>query len=237
MVAIRVANEIGGDKVIDVAQRLGVRSPLHNYNSLALGAQEVTLLEMTQAYGAMATEGYNIEAHGIARIRRANNSEVMWSWRPTRRTRVIEERPLHYMNLMMSRVVEAGTGTRARIEGRQIGAKTGTGNDYRDAWFVGFVPGLVGGVWAGNDNFTETHRMTGGSLPAEIWRRYMTVALRSVPVRELQMPTSEDLQAGPAIAAVDGPYSAIGAPLGAPDASAPTPPDSVDRSLDFGPEG
>jgi penicillin-binding protein 1A len=236
MVAIRVANEVGGDKVIEVAQRLGVRSPLHNYHSLALGAQEITLLEMTQAYGAMAAEGFNVEAHGVARIRRANNNETMWSWRPQRRERVIEERPLRYMNAMMARVVQGGTGTRARMESHQIGGKTGTGNDYRDAWFVGFTPGYVAGVWVGNDNFTETARVTGGSLPADIWARYMQVALQNVPARELQMPRPEDYDVGAPLPEAPT-ITAVGAPIGAVETPVLATPDGQDRSLDFGPEG
>ncbi|HVY86647.1 MAG TPA: PBP1A family penicillin-binding protein [Caulobacterales bacterium] len=236
MVAIRVAHEIGQQHVIDVAQRLGVRSPLHNYNSLALGAQEVTLLEMTQAYAAMASEGYRVEAHGIARIRRAESDEVMWSWRPQQRDRVIQDRELHLMDFMMSRVVQAGTGTHAQIPGREIGAKTGTGNDYRDAWFVGFVPGFAGGVWVGNDNFSEMRRVTGGSLPAEIWRRYMTVALRDVPVRPLQMPTPEEFNVAGSEKPQSGTIAVVGAPLGAPTET-PPPASNEDHSLDFGPEG
>jgi penicillin-binding protein 1A len=237
MVAIRVANEVGGDKVIDVARRLGVRSELHNYHSLALGAQELTLLEMTQAYGAMAADGYSIEAHGVTRIRRANSNETMWSFRPQSRARVIEDRPRRYMNYMMRRVVDAGTGTRARMPGRGVGGKTGTGNDYRDAWFIGFTPGMVTGVWVGNDNFAIMHRVTGGSLPTEIWARVMPVALRNTPARELEMPGPEDYDAGlpdpekPTITAVGAP---IGAVVGTPP---PAPPDDADRSLDFGPEG
>lgn len=236
MVAIRVANEVGGQNVIDVARRLGVRSPLYNYHSLALGAQEITLLELAQAYGAMAAEGYNVEAHGVARIRRANNNETMWSWRPQRRERVIEERPLRYMNYMMARVVEAGTGTRARMTTHQIGGKTGTGNDYRDAWFIGFTPGYVAGVWVGNDNFTETARVTGGSLPAEIWARYMQVALQNVPARDLQMPGPEDYDIGVAMPEIPT-MTAVGAPIGALDTQALPPRDEQDRSLDYGPEG
>jgi len=237
MVAIRVANEVGGEKVIEVAQRLGVRSPLHNYHSLALGAQEITLLEMTQAYGAMAADGYRIEPHGVIRIRRANNSETMWSWREARRERVIQELQLRYMNQMMYRVVQGGTGTAARLEGRQVGGKTGTGNDYRDAWFIGFTPGLVTGVWVGNDNFSETARITGGSLPAQIWARFMPVALRNVPARELEMPRPEDYDTG--IPDPSAPtITAIGAPIGAIVGPTPPPPDDgTDRSLDFGPEG
>ncbi len=236
MVAIRVANEVGGDKVIDVARRLGVRSPLHNYHSLALGAQEITLLEMAQAYGAMASGGYAVEAHGVARIRRANANETMWSWRPPRRERVIEEQPLRYMNMMMARVVQAGTGTRARLSTHEIGGKTGTGNDYRDAWFIAYTPGLVGGVWVGNDNFTETARVTGGTLPADIWARFMPVALRNTPSRPLEMPTDEDFSLG--VAQVTPPeLSAVGAPIGAALTPLAPPADDKDRSLDFGPEG
>ncbi|MBX3429177.1 MAG: PBP1A family penicillin-binding protein [Hyphomonadaceae bacterium] len=237
MVAIRVANEVGGQNVIDVARRLGVTSPLHNYHSLALGAQEVTLLEMTQAYGAMAAEGYNVQAHGVTRIRRASNNETVWAFRQADRQRVIEERPLRYMNYMMRRVVDAGTGTAARINGRQVGGKTGTGNDYRDAWFIGFVPGMVAGVWAGNDNFSETARVTGGTLPTQIWARFMPTALRNTPVRPLNLPQEEDYNVGvsdpesPELTAVGAP---IGAVIGAPTV---TPPDAQDRSLDFGPEG
>ncbi len=237
MVAIRVANEVGGQNVIDVARRLGVTSPLFNYHSLALGAQEITLLEMTQAYGAMASEGYNLQAHGISRIRRASSNETVWAFRQENRQRVIEERPMRYMNYMMRRVVDAGTGTIARINGRQVGGKTGTGNDYRDAWFIGFVPGMVAGVWVGNDNFTETGRVTGGSLPTEIWARFMPTALRNTPVREFQLPREEDYDVG--VSDPESPeLTVVGAPIGAVIGTPPSaPPDTEDRSLDFGPEG
>ncbi len=237
MVAIRVAHEIGGQTVIDVARRLGVRSPLEPYDSLALGAQEITLMELTQAFGAMAADGYNVEPHGVARIRRGNDDETMWSWRQRARARVIEEQPLRYMNYLMARVVDSGTGTRARMAGRQIGGKTGTGNDYRDAWFVGFTPGYVAGVWVGNDNFTETARVTGGTLPAEIWARFMAVALLNSPARNMALPGPDDYAPGlpgpqaPTLTIVGAP---IGAGVGPPP---PTPPDDQDRSLDFGPEG
>lgn len=237
MVAIRVANEVGGQHVIDAARRLGVSSELHNYHSLALGAQEVTLLEMTQAYGAMASQGYRLQAHGVSRIRRSHDNETMWSWRQTGgRTRVIEERPLRYMNYLMNRVVEAGTGTAARISGRQIAGKTGTANDYRDAWFVGFTPGIVTGVWVGNDDHRiAMARVTGGQLPADIWVRFMPTALRNVPIRALQMPGPDDYEVGRPDP-ISPTLTAVGAPLGsAPPTAGPS--DAEDRSLDFGPEG
>lgn len=236
MVAIVIANEVGHDRIIEVARRLGVRSPLHNYRSLALGAQEVTLLEMTQAYGAMAANGYRLEAHGVTRVRRANG-EVVWTFRPRNREKVIEDQPRRYMDYMMNRSVESGTSTAARIPGRQLAGKTGTANDYRDAWFIGFAPGLTAGVWVGNDDHrVAMARMTGGQMPAQIWREYMTVALRTVPVRPLDLPTEDDYALGPD-APMDDSSKVVGAPLGAIDeAPAPTDP-NVDRSLDFGPEG
>lgn len=237
MVAIAVAHETGGENVISVAQRLGVQSPLHDYRSLALGAQELTLMEMTQAYGAMATEGYSMSGHGVTRIRRANNDEIMWSWLAPPAERVIQDRELRYMNYMMSRTVAAGTGTRARIEGRAIGGKTGTGNDYRDAWFVAFTPGMVAGVWMGNDDFTITRRLTGGSLPAEIWRRFMLTALRNTEARPLQLPGPDDYDLGPPPPMLHRDVAVVGAPIGASIGQTPPPSDDQDRSLDFGPEG
>jgi penicillin-binding protein 1A len=237
MVAIRVAHEIGGDRVIEVANRLGVTAPLHNYHSLALGAQEITLLEMVGAYGAMAADGNRVEPHGVTRIRRAGSGETMWSWRPQHRGLVIEERPRRYMNEMMRAVVERGTGTRARMPDREIGGKTGTGNDYRDAWFIGFTPGMVAGVWVGNDNFTTTARVTGGSLPAEIWARFMPITLRNTPVRSLDMPREEDYEVGPLAPELSAISSFGGAPIGTAPSVMESPPDSEDRSLDFGPEG
>ncbi|MGE3248857.1 MAG: transglycosylase domain-containing protein [Hyphomonadaceae bacterium] len=243
MVAIIVANEVGNDRVIEVAQRLGIHTPLHNYRSLSLGAQEVTLLDLTASYGAMSSGGYRVDPHGIVRIRRANG-ETVWRWNPARRPRVIEERPLRYMNMIMSRVVEAGTGTMARIPGRQIGGKTGTANDYRDAWFIGFVPGMVAGVWVGNDDHRITmNRVTGGVIPARIWREFMVTALRRLPAEPLQMPGPDDYGVGPGeeivAGGVIGPAPAVvGAPLGPSAAGAAVnPPDDADRSLDFGPEG
>ncbi len=240
MVAIKVANEVGGDSIIETARRLGVRTQLHDYRSLALGAQELPLMEMTQAYGAMASGGFRIEPHGVARVRRASGNTI-WTWRPDNDSaeRVIEDRTLRSMNYLMSRVVEAGTGTRARIQGRQIGGKTGTGNDYRDAWFVGFTSGITTGVWVGNDNYQTTKKVTGGSIPAQIWRDFMVVALRDAPPTPLLMPRPEDylpeesLTAATDPSAVPGGVQPVGAPLlpgGAPSSEQPPP------SLD-GPEG
>jgi penicillin-binding protein 1A len=238
MVAIKVANEVGGDSIIDTARRLGVRTRLHNYRSLALGAQELPLMEITQAYAAMATGGFRVEPHGVARVRRASGNTIM-TWRPSEDAeRVIDDRTLRSMNYLMSRVVEAGTGTRARIAGRQIGGKTGTGNDYRDAWFVGYTSGITTGVWAGNDNFQTTKKVTGGSIPAQIWRDYMVVALRDAPPTPLLMPKPEDYLPEPSLTAATDPSVAPGGvqPVGAPLLPGAAPQGEPAPSLD-GPEG
>ncbi|MFZ2031123.1 MAG: PBP1A family penicillin-binding protein [Vitreimonas sp.] len=239
MVALRLTQEIGGQRVIDVARRLGVQSPLHNYPSLGLGAQELTLMELVRGYAPMANSGYNVEPHGITRIRRAGTDEVMWSWRPQRHEQVIADRPRRLMDYMMNRVVEAGTGTHARMPGRQIAGKTGTANDYRDAWFVGFTPGYVAGVWAGNDNHSEMDRVTGGSLPTDIWQRFMQIALRNEPARSLDMPNAGDFNSGLPEPEVQN-VTAVGAPLGALTSGPPAsqgPQDTTDHSLDVGPQG
>lgn len=243
MVAISIANEVGHRKVIEVAHRLGVTTDIQDYRSLALGAQEMTLMELTQAYATMANEGRRAYAHGVTRILRASDRSVVYQFRPESTDRVIAERPFRYMNLLMSRGVEAGTSTAARIEGRAIGGKTGTTNDYRDAWFLGFTPGLAAGVWVGNDDHSiRMNRVTGGQAPAQIWHDFMMVALRDVPARELDLPRAEDYGTGPPPPMGDLDMSARppirGAPLGPRSVSAQAPvDDGTDRSLDFGPEG
>jgi penicillin-binding protein 1A len=222
MIAILLAHEVGGDNVIATAEKLGVKTKLYNYRSLALGAQGLPLIEMTTAYGAMANNGVPIEPHGIASVQRANG-QVVWAFRKKRTEPAIDERARRMMNFLGSRVVRAGTGTRAQLPNREVAGKTGTGNDYRDAWFIGYVPGLVAGVWVGNDNFSETKRVTGGVIPAQIWKEFMTVAVRDTPYKPLDMPRAEDYPepaaavVGDAAAAVETvtrpPVKAVGDPF------------------------
>ncbi len=221
MVAIQLALEVGGNAVIRTARRLGVQSPLHNYRSLALGAQEMTLIELTSAYGAVATGGKRVEAHGISEIRRANG-DMVWRWSGDEDT-VIEDAPLRQMNSLLSRVVSSGTGRRAFIEGREVAGKTGTGNSYRDAWFIGFTSGITTGVWFGNDDFSSMEKVTGGSLPAEAWRAFMLKALERVPPEALlQPPPDEEQEIVPLIA-----LDSLGiVPIA--DAESPGPPASAD---------
>ena len=241
MVAIQLCNEATGAAVIEMANKLGVGKRLADYRSLGLGAQGMTVMEMVTAYGAMAAGGYPIEPHGIERVRRANG-QVLWARRPEKPpVQVIDDRTQRMMNLLGTTVVRAGTGTRAQIEGRMIAGKTGTSNDYRDAWFIGYVPGMVAGVWVGNDDNTSMNKVTGGLLAAEVWKGFMTTALRNTPIQDLPLPAPDDYpietvpppppmemfeeEAPPATAVMAPPVSALGVPRpGARPQQPPTPP-------------
>jgi penicillin-binding protein 1A len=224
MVAIQLANEVGGAAVIDTAHSLGVGKRLADYRSLGLGAQGMTVMEMVTGYGAMAAGGYPIEPHGIERVRRANG-QVLWARRPNKPPeKVIDDRTMRMMNLLGTTVVRAGTGTKAQIPGRMIAGKTGTSNDYRDAWFLGYVPGMVAGVWLGNDDNSSMNKVTGGLLSTEVWKDYMTTALRNTPIQNLPLPDASDyppvpepaalemIETAPPPATIAPPVTALGAP-------------------------
>jgi len=177
-VAARLANEVGTQNVARTAHRLGISSPIQTAPSMALGAVEVSPLEMAQAYDAFANGGYGVKAYGIERIRTASG-RVLYdhSVAKPERPKVIEGQPLNEMTQMMRQVLVTGSGVGARVPGYDLAGKTGTTSDYRDAWFVGFTGGLVTAVWVGKDNNTPMRSVTGGSYPARVWRIFMTSAL------------------------------------------------------------
>lgn len=109
--------------------------------------------------------------------------------RNTPKHRLLDTQILERMNVMMRTVVSAGTGKAARLEGRDVAGKTGTTNDYRDAWFVGYTPDYVAGVWVGNDDNSKMSRVTGGTIPARIWKDFMAQALKDVPASRLPSAT------------------------------------------------
>src|SRR6185312_1060048 len=182
-VAARVANQVGTQNVARTARRLGITSPIQTDPSMALGAVEVSPLEMAQAYDAFANGGYAVKAYGIERIRTATG-RVLYdhSVDKVSRPRVIQGQPLDYMNQMMRQVLVVGSGAGARINGYDLAGKTGTTSDYRDAWFVGYTGGFVASVWVGKDDNTPMKSVTGGSFPARLWRTFMTGALPKLKV-------------------------------------------------------
>ena len=175
-VAVQVSERVGRRRVIDAARRLGITTPIAPHPSLALGASEVTLIELTAAYAAVANGGVAVWPYGIASV------EAVGGKRLYRRTggpqaRVIEKGRAQALRRMLREVVRGGTGRAARLGGSEAG-KTGTSQGFRDAWFVGFAGDLVAGVWVGNDDDRPMKKVTGGGLPARIWRAFMRDAAR-----------------------------------------------------------
>jgi penicillin-binding protein 1A len=177
-VAARLANEVGTNNVAATAHRLGITSQIQTDPSMALGAVEVSPLEMAEAYDAFANGGYRAHAYGVERIRTASG-QVLYDHgmdKPQPEA-VIPQPALSEMTEMLRQVVASGTGARAKIAGYDLAGKTGTTSDYRDAWFVGFTGGFVSAVWVGRDDNTPMKRVTGGAAPAEIWRNFMVPVL------------------------------------------------------------
>jgi penicillin-binding protein 1A len=182
-IAVQVAQRAGLRNVVAVAHRLGISSPLTPEVSLALGTNEVNLLELVSAYVPFANGGFGVWPHGITEIRDGAGKIVF------RRTgsgigQVVTPELTGTMNQMLSAVIGHGTGRNAVLS-RPAAGKTGTTQDYRDAWFIGYTADLVAGVWLGNDNNAPMNKVTGGSLPAQTWRRFMLTATQAMPVRPL----------------------------------------------------
>jgi penicillin-binding protein 1A len=175
---------VGPAAVVSVAHRLGVSANLHAVPSLALGTSEVTPLELTTGYAAFANGGNGIMPYGIVRIRTASG-KVLYSRREPGFGRVMSEEHDADMTEMMMGTVKDGTGKAAALSERPVAGKTGTSQDYRDAWFVGFSAEYVTCVWIGNDNDASMKKATGGGLPARIFKAFMTDAERGIPAKPL----------------------------------------------------
>ena len=182
-VAVQVSERVGRDKVIDAARRLGITSPLKSHPSLALGASEVSLLEMTAAYGVIANGGVAVWPHGISEIRE-RGGRVLYRRTDGAAAQVVEPGAVQRVNDLLTSVVVWGSG-KAANPGRPAAGKTGTSQDFRDAWFVGYAGDLVTGVWMGNDDSSPMKRVTGGSLPARLWHDFTVPALDGVPAAPL----------------------------------------------------
>ena len=183
-VAVELGQEVGLPNVISVAHRLGIDSQLEPNASLALGTSEVTPLELTSAYASFANSGRRVRPYMVVQVKKSDG-QIAFRRAPSTPAQVIPEDEVLQMNSMMYQVVQAGTGHAAAVPGHEVAGKTGTSADFRDAWFVGFSPELVTGVWIGNDDFTPMKKVTGGTLPAQIWSGFMRVALKSAPPSKL----------------------------------------------------
>jgi penicillin-binding protein 1A len=183
-VAVRLGMEVGPQNVVRTAHRLGIASKLEANASIALGTSEVSLLELTGAYAPFANGGRSVAPYVITRIRTAAG-KVLYARNEAARAQVIDPRSVAMMNAMMSETLRSGTARKADIAGWPAAGKTGTSQDFRDAWFIGYTARFVTGVWFGNDDNAPTKKATGGGLPVEVWSRLMRAAHQGIAVAGL----------------------------------------------------
>ena len=197
-VAVRLSEQTGRKNVIATAQRLGITTPIGNDASIALGTSEASLLDMTSAYAVFANQGRGVWPYTINRIT-TRTGEVVYERSGSGPGRVASGMAVNAVLDVLHAVVGWGTGRKAAID-RPVYGKTGTSQNFRDAWFVGFSADLVTGVWVGNDDNSAMDQVTGGSLPVAIWHDFMRDALIDVPPRDVKRPSIEPLP-GQAVAA------------------------------------
>ncbi len=183
-VAVRLGIEVGPANVVRTAHRLGIASKLEANPSIALGTSEVSLTELVGAYAPFANGGVAASPHVINRIRTVNG-KLLYARKSDPAAQVIDPRYAGMMNAMMHETLVTGTAKKADIPGWYAAGKTGTSQDFRDAWFIGYTANLVTGVWFGNDDNSPTHKATGGGLPVEVWTRFMKAAHENVAVADL----------------------------------------------------
>ncbi|MBN9673104.1 transglycosylase domain-containing protein [Roseibium aggregatum] len=225
-VAVRLAHEVGAGTVANTATRLGIKSDLHKNLSLALGTSEVTPLEIASAYVPFSNGGYGVLPHIIRRIKTVDG-KTLYSRAGDGRGRVVQRKQVGEINVMMAETLSTGTGRKARLDGgRPAGGKTGTSQDFRDAWFIGYTANLTTAVWFGNDDNSPTKKATGGSLPATVWKDVMNAAHKDLSVADLPgVPHRPPSATAP-------PKPASGTPAAAPSGSpgstgGPVPPGSI----------
>ncbi len=230
-VSVRLTLEFGAVAVAKTAYRLGISSKLETNPSLALGTSEVSLIELVSAYAPFSNGGEAVAPHVVERVR-TQAGKVLFERAPENLGPIVEPRYVGMMNTMMRETLTFGTAQRAQVPGWPAAGKTGTSQDFRDAWFIGYTGHLVTGVWLGNDNSSPTKKATGGGLPVEIWNKVMRAAHQRVPA--LALP---GLGGGSAFASAVPPAQVPSPPPGASASPAPagTPagrPPQIDRGMD-----
>jgi penicillin-binding protein 1A len=183
-VSVRLTLEVGPAAVAKTAYRLGIASKLEPNASLALGTSEVSLIELTSAYATFANGGNAVTAHVVERVR-TPAGKVLYARKAQDLGRIVEPRYVAMMNAMMRETIVSGTARNAQLPNWPAAGKTGTSQDFRDAWFIGYTAHLVAGVWIGNDDSSPMKKATGGGLPVEIWSRLMKAGHQGVAVAAL----------------------------------------------------
>jgi penicillin-binding protein 1A len=192
-ITVNLAQEVGVRNVIAAAKRVGITSPLVANASLALGTSEVTPVELTAAYAVFANGGYRVSPYLVTEVDIGTKTVFQRAVPPPQR--VIAQSVNRDLTAMLYGVVVNGTGGYASLHGREAAGKTGTTQDSHDAWFVGFTSDYVAAAWVGNDDSSPTRGVTGGTLPAYIWRDTMLAAEQGMPLKALDksvQPPPED---------------------------------------------
>ncbi len=182
-VAVRLSEQVGRIEVIDAAERLGITSPLASHPSIALGTEEVTLLDLTSSYAVFANGGFRAKPYGIKRILNPDG-DILFE-QQSLATRVVAPGAARSMNYLLYQVILSGTGSKAAIGGRPAAGKTGTSQDGRDIWFVGYTADQVAGVWFGHDNASPMAEAEGGGLSATTWAAFMKSVHEGMPIADL----------------------------------------------------
>jgi len=181
-VPVTLSIKTGRDTIAELSHRMGLTADYPVTRSLALGVASVSVLDMTSSYAVLANRGLSTPAYGITRMT-SLSGQVLYELDPNApRERVLSEQTVAYMNGMMRGVITGGTGGRANVEGVPVVGKTGTTSSYRDAWFCGFTGNYVAAVWFGNDDYHPTNDLTGGTLPAIAWQKFMAYAHTNVDI-------------------------------------------------------
>jgi 1A family penicillin-binding protein len=196
--AVKVFDRVGREAVVNIATDFGIESDLAQGPAVALGTSESTLLEMTAAYAGILNGGSSVQPYGLIELKLKGEEQPLLEQEGGIGERVISTPAAQQLVYMMTQVIERGTSTRAKLpDGRPAAGKSGTTQAARDAWFIGFTADYVAGVWIGYDDNTPLSGVTGGGLPAEIWKETMTLIHADLPVRDLPMIVPEGVAQAP----------------------------------------
>jgi penicillin-binding protein 1A len=183
-VSVRLTLEFGAPAVARTAHRLGIASKLEANSTIALGTSEVSLIELTGAFAVFANGGAAVAPHVVERVRTADG-KTLYARTPQNLGRIVEPRHVGMMNAMMQETLLSGTARKAALSGWPAAGKTGTSQEFRDAWFIGYTAHLVTGIWLGNDDSSPSRKASGSGLPVEIWNKFMKPAHQGVAVASL----------------------------------------------------
>ncbi len=190
VVAVKLAQDLGVDRIIEYAKRMGVTAPLEPNLSLALGSSVVSPLDQAAGYATLANQGVHIAPSPIKMVRDSLGTPLLDNTYP-QQTEVVSAGVAYVMTSMLQSVIKEGTGYPNADIGRPAAGKTGTTSSFRDAWFVGYTPDLVAAVWVGNDDYTRMNESYGGNIPARIWARFMKKALAGTKPHDFALPVGE----------------------------------------------